>query len=100
MGNIHCNGQEAVDKLLLEDFDGILMDIHMPVMDGYHAARAIRLLNDPGKANIPIIAITASVSHQLYAKITLAGMQDYINKPFQPGQLLEKLSQVFKLVHL
>jgi len=97
---VACNGQEAVDKLLLEDFDGILMDIHMPVMDGYNATRAIRQLSDPGKANIPIIAITASVSHQLYAKITLAGMQDYINKPFQPSQLLEKLNQVFKFVHL
>jgi signal transduction histidine kinase/ActR/RegA family two-component response regulator len=90
------NGQEAIDKLLLENFDGILMDIHMPVMDGYNAARAIRELSDPDKANIPIIAITASVSHQLYAKITLAGMQDYIHKPFQPNQLCEKLNQVLK----
>jgi len=94
---VACNGQEVVDKLQMEDFDGILMDIHMPVMDGYNAARAIRLLSDPDKANIPIIAITASVSHQLYAKITTAGMQDYINKPFQPSQLFEKLNHVFKL---
>jgi len=93
------NGQEAIDKLLLENFDGILMDIHMPVMDGYHATKAIRLLNDPAKANIPIIAITASVSHQLYAKITTAGMQDYIHKPFQPNQLCEKLNKFLKLVH-
>ncbi|OKS88215.1 ATP-binding protein [Mucilaginibacter polytrichastri] len=94
------NGQEAVDKLLTENFDGILMDIHMPVMDGYNATRAIRLLSDPAKANIPIIAITASVSHQLYAKITTAGMQDYIHKPFQPDQLCEKLNQILKPVHL
>jgi len=90
------NGQEAIDKLLVENFDCILMDIHMPVMDGYNAARAIRELDDPVKSNIPIIAITASVSHQLYAKITLAGMQDYIHKPFQPNQLCEKLNQVLK----
>jgi CheY-like chemotaxis protein len=93
---IAWNGQEAVDKLLTENFDGILMDIHMPVMDGYNATRAIRHLSDPVKANIPIIAITASVSHHLYAKITLAGMQDYIHKPFQPTQLSEKLIFVFK----
>jgi signal transduction histidine kinase/ActR/RegA family two-component response regulator len=93
------NGQEAIDKLLTENFDGILMDIHMPVMDGYSATEAIRLLSDPAKANIPIIAITASVSHLLYAKITTAGMQDYIHKPFQPNQLCEKLSQFLKVVH-
>jgi len=93
------NGQEALDKLLTATFDGILMDIHMPVMDGYTAATAIRALTDPLKANIPIIAITASVSNQLYAKIRKVGMQDYINKPFQPDQLSKKLSQVFKMVH-
>jgi CheY-like chemotaxis protein len=68
-------------------------------MDGYGATQAIRLLSDPTKANIPIIAITASVSHQLYSKITTAGMQDYIHKPFQPNQLCEKLNQFLKLVH-
>ena len=93
------NGQEALDKLLTRTFDGILMDIHMPVMDGYTATIAIRALSDPIKAGIPIIAITASVSNQLYAKITDVGMQDYINKPFQPNQLGKKLNQVFRLVH-
>jgi len=95
---VAVNGQEAIDKLLHETFDGVLMDIHMPVMDGYTATRAIRALSDPVKANIPIIAITASVSHHLYTKIRAVGMQDYINKPFQPAQLGEKLSQVFNLV--
>src|SRR5260221_11294348 len=93
------NGQEAVDKLLAENFDGILMDIHMPVMDGYTAAKTIRGLSNPAKACIPIIAITASVSHHLYTKIKEAGMQDYIHKPFQPDEFREKLNQVFKLVH-
>lgn len=93
------NGQEALDKLLTGTFDGILMDIHMPVMDGYTATIAIRALSDPLKASIPIIAITASVSNQLYTKITDVGMQDYINKPFQPNQLCKKLNQVFRLVH-
>lgn len=93
------NGQEAVEKLLAENFDGILMDIHMPVMDGYTATRTIRGLSDPVKAGIPIIAITASVSHNLYAKIKEAGMQDYVHKPFQPIEFREKLNQFFKLVH-
>lgn len=93
------NGQEAVEKLRTEAFDGILMDIHMPVMDGYTATRYIRALGDPLKANIPIIAITASVSDHLYAKIIKVGMQDYIHKPFQPKQLFEKLNLVYQLIH-
>ncbi|RYD93737.1 MAG: response regulator, partial [Sphingobacteriales bacterium] len=54
------NGQEAVNSLLTNSFDAILMDIHMPVMDGYASATAIRALNDIVKSQIPIIAITAS----------------------------------------
>jgi signal transduction histidine kinase/CheY-like chemotaxis protein len=93
------NGLEAVGQVMNHTFDAVLMDIHMPVMDGYDAALAIRKLSDPVKANIPIIAVTASVSHNLYSKIKEAGMQDYINKPFQPNQLLEKLKQLYKPIH-
>lgn len=92
---IAWNGQEAIDQLQLQYFDCILMDIHMPVMDGYTATTSIRALADQMKANVPIIAITASVSDQLYAKIKMVGMQDYVHKPFQPKQLFDKL----KLIH-
>ncbi|WCT13622.1 ATP-binding protein [Mucilaginibacter jinjuensis] len=92
---IAWNGQEAIDQLQLQYFDCILMDIHMPVMDGYTATSSIRNLADQMKANVPIIAITASVSDQLYAKIKMVGMQDYVHKPFQPKQLFDKL----KLIH-
>jgi len=93
------NGQEAVDLMENNTFDAVLMDIHMPIMDGYTATKAIRSLSDPVKANIPIIAVTASVSHNLYIKIMEAGMQDYVNKPFQPDQLFEKLKQLYKPIH-
>ncbi|MCQ6958665.1 ATP-binding protein [Mucilaginibacter aquariorum] len=85
------NGQEAVDKLLSNTFDVVLMDLHMPVMDGYQATQAIRSLNEPVKALIPIIALTASVSHNIHDKIKEAGMNDYLSKPFQPASLYEKL---------
>ncbi|WP_299464230.1 ATP-binding protein [Mucilaginibacter sp.] len=85
------NGQEAVDKLLSNTFDVVLMDLHMPVMDGYQATLAIRSLNEPVKALIPIIALTASVSHNIHDKIKEAGMNDYLSKPFQPASLYEKL---------
>jgi signal transduction histidine kinase/CheY-like chemotaxis protein len=85
------NGREAVDKLLSNTFDVVLMDLHMPVMDGYQATLAIRSLNEPTKALVPIIALTASVSHNIHDKIKEAGMNDYLSKPFQPASLYEKL---------
>ncbi|MFA6082908.1 ATP-binding protein [Mucilaginibacter sp.] len=85
------NGQEAVDKLLNNAFDAVLMDLHMPVMDGYQATLSIRSFIDPVKASIPIIALTASVSHNIHDKIKEAGMHDYLSKPFQPAALYEKL---------
>jgi signal transduction histidine kinase/ActR/RegA family two-component response regulator len=95
---IAWNGQEAIDRLLEQSFDGILMDIHMPVMDGYTATQHIRQLNDLDKAHIPIIAITASVSDHLQEKIQNAGMHDYVHKPFQPKQLFEKLSRIYAVM--
>lgn len=85
------NGREAVDKLLTNTFDVVLMDLHMPVMDGYQATQSIRALTDQIKAGIPIIALTASVSHNINGKIKEAGMSDYLSKPFQPAALYEKL---------
>ncbi len=89
---VAANGQDAVDKLLAGSFDAILMDLHMPIMDGYQATTAIRALADPIKARIPIIALTASVSHNINGKINLAGMNDYLSKPFQPASLYQKLA--------
>ena len=85
------NGREAIDKLADNAFDVILMDLHMPVMDGYQATLFIRSLIDPVKAGIPIIALTASVSHNIHDKIKEAGMHDYLSKPFQPASLYQKL---------
>jgi signal transduction histidine kinase/CheY-like chemotaxis protein len=93
---VAINGQDALTKMTNEHFDGVLMDIHMPVMDGYATSRAIRALSDPAKANIPIIALTASVSHNIFTKIKNAGMQDYLTKPFQTELLHEKIQQLYK----
>ncbi len=85
------NGMEAVKKLKEGDFDVILMDLHMPVMNGYQATQLIRALNDKTKSRIPIIALTASVSHNINNKIKEAGMTDYLSKPFQAASLHQKL---------
>ena len=85
------NGQEAVEKVVNKDFDLILMDLHMPVMDGYKASAAIRALEDPIQSAIPIIALTASVSANLSEKIKVCGMDGFVLKPFKLDDLFDKL---------
>ena len=91
---IASNGYDALEKLKTGVFDVILMDIHMPVLDGYATSKLIRDLPDITKSGIPIIALTASVSNDLYLKIQEAGMNDYINKPFNSHDLYKKLKAI------
>lgn len=87
------NGQEAVEELGRQDFDVILMDLHMPEMDGYEATRAIRTMSDPRKASIRIIALTASESGNLGEKIRAVGMEGFIIKPFKKDELYKCLKE-------
>ena len=79
------NGLVAVDKIknaAAGYYDIILMDIQMPVMDGYEATRQIRALEDPAKAKIPIVAVTANAFEE-DRKVTMeAGMDDHLSKPY------------------
>lgn len=88
------DGRQVLDRLQEADYDVVLMDIHMPLLDGYAAARAIRAMSDPVKAAVPVIALTASVSDNLGEKIRAAGMNDYIAKPFSSRELYAKLQQL------
>lgn len=90
--NAH-NGQEAVEMVLAQDFDAVLMDIRMPIMDGYEATRKIRGLVG-SNSELPIIALTASVSNDIGKKVKENGMDAYLTKPFNPMDLLAKLSHV------
>jgi len=85
------NGQQVLDALKHQNYDLILMDMHMPVMDGIEATKAIRMLTDPDKANIYIIALTGSVSDNVQARVLESGMNDYLSKPFQLNDLKSKL---------
>jgi len=88
------NGQEAVDKYAFGQFDAILMDVQMPVMDGYEATREIRKLEESkgGKGHVRIIAMTANAEKGEMDKCIDLGMDDYISKPFKPEDL-EKVLQ-------
>ena len=91
------NGEIAV-KMVTEasagQFDVILMDIQMPVMDGYEAARAIRALPDPALSQIPIIAVSANVFEEDRQKAVEAGMNGSVGKPVDPRELGRVLTKV------
>lgn len=87
------NGQEAVDLFKENEFDLILMDVQMPVMDGYEATRLIRSSFPAPKNEIPIIALTASVVRSDLDKCRQAGMNDYVPKPFKTSQLVGAIAK-------
>ncbi len=84
--DIAANGQIAVDKIQINHYDIVLMDIQMPVMDGIKATTTIRSLG--GKySKIPIIALTASAVLEVRQNALEAGLDDFLTKPFQPENL-------------
>jgi CheY-like chemotaxis protein len=85
------NGEEALDLIQRKSYKLILMDLQMPEMDGYTAARKIRSMDDPYFKNIPIIALTASAMIEIKQKAFDTGMNDYISKPFDPEELRKKI---------
>jgi CheY-like chemotaxis protein len=87
------NGVQAVRMAQERQFDGVLMDIQMPEMDGYTATEKIRQL--PGYKKIPIIAMTAYASNEAIAKMRQAGMDEHIAKPIDLRRLFSVLARWF-----
>ncbi len=85
------NGQAAIEMIEKSDYDVILMDLHMPIMDGYEATLFIRGNLNEKKRHIPIIALTAAAIKGEKEKCFEIGMNDYISKPFKPEELFSKI---------
>ena len=91
MVKIANHGQEALDILSRESFDGVLMDCQMPVMDGYTATQKIREQQE--LKNLPIIAMTANAMKGDREKVMNVGMNDHVSKPVNVDHLIEVLSK-------
>jgi CheY-like chemotaxis protein len=87
------NGKEALDILLRQQFDAVLMDIQMPIMDGLEAARLARDLPVPGIRSLPILAMTAHAMESDRMKSLQAGMQEHLTKPIDPRKMYESLAK-------
>lgn len=99
--SVECaaNGKEAVEHIEREAsgyYDAVLMDIQMPVMDGYEASRAIRNLSDPEKANVLIIAVTANAFEEDRKRAEEAGMNGHIAKPLDLNEMKKTLGVLIK----
>ena len=89
--SVASNGQEALDMLARQRFDGVLMDCQMPVMDGYAATRALR--EQPQWRELPVIAMTANAMVGDRDKALAAGMNDHIAKPIKIGDVFATLAR-------
>jgi len=92
------NGEEAVNAVCRREFDVVLMDIEMPIMDGLEATAAIREIEAGTGRHTPIVAMTAHAIKGFEQRCREAGMDGYITKPFQPEQLYETVEALSPIV--
>ncbi len=88
--HIAAHGQQALDLLAVHDFDCVLMDVQMPVMDGVEAARRVRA--QPALASLPLVALTANASKEDRSRCIAAGMDDFLAKPIAPARLFDMVA--------
>ncbi|MDW7694626.1 response regulator [Flammeovirgaceae bacterium SG7u.111] len=87
------NGQEAIDKVKSTDYDIVLMDLQMPVMDGIEATKIIRKIDNSRFASLPILALTASAMTEERERVFEAGMDDFVTKPIENAELYSKIAK-------
>lgn len=83
------NGEQVMQLLDKEDFDILLLDINMPIMDGMECVKAIRELKDKAKANLPVVAITGNAKNYSETDFKEAGFNDALMKPLNFDRLVE-----------
>jgi CheY-like chemotaxis protein/nitrogen-specific signal transduction histidine kinase/HPt (histidine-containing phosphotransfer) domain-containing protein len=92
--HVATNGREAIMLVEQQDFDLVLMDVQMPLVDGFQTTAAIRELPDPAKANVPIVAMTAHAMAGDEQRCLAAGMDAYLTKPITSRKLIETVERL------
>jgi CheY-like chemotaxis protein len=92
------NGNQAIEIAVREHPDLLLIDLNMPVMDGYQAIQNLRL--DPRLATLPIIVLTAEEGDSIERRVLELGANDYMVKPFEPAVLLARVNAVFSRLNM
>ncbi|MBU6258516.1 MAG: response regulator [Burkholderiales bacterium] len=90
-----ADGEQAVRSAREHAYDLVLMDLHMPGLDGVAATRAIRALPDPAQSTVPIVALTADAFEETRERCLVAGMNDFLTKPVSPQKLQTSLRRLF-----
>lgn len=85
-----ADGEKAIIKAAEKKYDVILMDLHLPILDGFEATKKIRALGNINRET-PILALTNSSEYEIREKMYAVGMNDYIGKPFNPRELFQKV---------
>jgi PAS domain S-box-containing protein len=92
--DIASNGEEAVKLFVDNNYDVVLLDLQMPVMDGFQAAERIREIESLNNKPTPILAVTGDISEKTILSISESGMNDYIIKPINPKIMIEKIQEL------
>jgi CheY-like chemotaxis protein len=90
------NGQEALEELTKRDYDAVLLDITMPIMDGFKCIKAIRAMENEKKANIPVIAVTGNAKNYSHEEFLAMGFTEFIQKPLNFDSLVEVVNKVVR----
>jgi CheY-like chemotaxis protein len=88
------NGEQVMQIVDKEDFDIVLLDINMPIMDGMECVKAIRLLSDKKKAALPVVAITGNAKNYSEEEFKAAGFNDVLVKPLNFDRLVEIVNEL------
>ena len=86
------NGEEVLRLMETNNYDLVLMDIQMPILDGLETTKKIREMRDPAKSRVPVIALTANTGRQAHKQLMSLGMNDWVVKPFKEETLYRKLA--------
>jgi len=89
-----CNGKEGLDQAIQEQPDVVLLDVIMPVMDGLEMLEALR--KEPACESVSVVMLTARSQTQDIARANACGIEDYIVKPFDLSELLEKIESIIE----